>query len=478
MSILSSQIVNQIAESVGVKVTSEYLGAHKPLIVEHTLCKHTTETTYSYLQKHSKKYTTPFPCNTCKGKVPRTTEQVRKEIKEKYNLELVGEYVSMKAQLEVKASCGHVYTTNTQHLLYSAIGAQCKICSEVSTVRYRFLNNLAENNLTLIDEYKTSQTPVVVLNNKCNHRYTVIPNNLVCAGSGYICRICFPSSNISQSEIEVLNFIKTLYKGPILTSDRTQLAGLEIDIFLPEKSIGIEYNGNYWHQEDKKGSNYHKHKADLAEQKGIQLIQITSDEWEIKSGIVKSRLNALLGSTFSLAARKCVVRELGYFPSKFLTDNHIQGAGTPSSHNYGLYFQSELVAVMTFSKPRFNDNYDFELVRFCSLTGINVIGGASKLFKYFLKQLPGRNVISYADRRWSKGNLYKLMGFEWSHNTQPNYKYYKNNSILTRYSCQKHLLKTKFPEFYNPDLTEKEIMSLAGYYPVYDAGNSVWSFIG
>ena len=74
---------------------------------------------------------------------------------------------------------------------------------------------------------------------------------------------------------------------------------------------------------------------------------------------------------------------------------------------------------MTFSKPRFNKNYDYELLRLCSKKFTNIVGGASKLFKYFISKYKG-SIISYTNRRFSNGNIYRQLGFSELKNSKPN----------------------------------------------------------
>jgi hypothetical protein len=128
---------------------------------------------------------------------------------------------------------------------------------------------------------------------------------------------------------------------------------------------------------------------------------------------------------------------------------------------------------MTFGIPRFTKEYDYELIRYCCKLNTTVVGGASKLLKYFRSKHAG-SIISYADRRWSTGNLYAKLGFSFKHNSAPGYKYYKGKKVLSRYQCQKHLLKTLFPELWEEAKSETAIMSEAGYNKVFDCGNSVW----
>ena len=128
---------------------------------------------------------------------------------------------------------------------------------------------------------------------------------------------------------------------------------------------------------------------------------------------------------------------------------------------------------MSFSTPRFTDKYKYELVRFCNKLNTSVVGGASKLLKYFRNKYKG-SIISYSNKSWSIGDLYKKLGFSYSHTSSPNYRYYKGLNSLSRYACQKHKLKDMFPDLYDLDKTEDQIMSEAKYLKVYDSGNDVW----
>lgn len=129
---------------------------------------------------------------------------------------------------------------------------------------------------------------------------------------------------------------------------------------------------------------------------------------------------------------------------------------------------------MTFNKSRFMKNKNnFELVRFCNLQNHTIIGSASKLLKYFENNYAYENLISYADRRWSNGNLYEKLNFSLSHISKPNYWYFKTNTILSRYQCQKHKL-SKILDNFNNQLTEKQNMINNNFRIFYDCGNLVY----
>ena len=127
---------------------------------------------------------------------------------------------------------------------------------------------------------------------------------------------------------------------------------------------------------------------------------------------------------------------------------------------------------MTFSKPRFNKNYDWELVRYCTIGDWSVIGGAGKLLKFFRDNYEG-SIISYADRRWSDGNLYKGLGFTELENTKPAYFYTKDGIRYSRVMFQKHKLH-KILDKFDESLSENDNMIMNGYSKVFDCGNKVF----
>ena len=238
----------------------------------------------------------------------------------------------------------------------------------------------------------------------------------------------------------------------------------ELDIFIPDYNLAIEYNGNYWHSFYK--PNYHKEKTLLCLEKGIKLFQIfETDNLEIWKSMI---LNSLEKST-KIYARNCEIRQVSSKEaSSFLDENHIQGK-CGSNIRLGLFYNDNLVQIMTFGKPRFNKKYDFELLRLCSLRGYCVVGGASKLFKFFRENFKG-SVITYCNLRYSYGSIYKTLGFTQLSINEPSYFYSKNFEVLSRYQCQKHKLKN-FLENFDENLTESENMINNGYLKVFDSGS-------
>lgn len=290
------------------------------------------------------------------------------------------------------------------------------------------------------------------------------------------CMKCHPfMTNESAGEIELKDFIASIYEGTIISHERNALDGMEIDIYLPEKKIAFEFDGLFFHDEfSGKDSEYHLDKTRKCNERGIRLIHVFEDEWKHQKEIVKDRIRSILGIEHtSIYARKCT---MAMIPAKesneFLEQNHLQGADN-SSIRYGLYHEGILVAIMTFGKPRFSKSYDWEMVRYASKVGIRVVGGASRLLKTFSNSHKG-TIVSYADKRYSDGMLYKVLGFEYVKDSEPNYWWFKAKTKLSRYQCQKHRLHGILGDKFDPEKSETENMHNSGWSRIYDCGNMIF----
>lgn len=286
------------------------------------------------------------------------------------------------------------------------------------------------------------------------------------------CPFCDKVSG-SRKENIIMEYIKSL-GITARERDRDILDGKELDIYIPGKALAIEIDGIYWHSEaNGKDRNYHLNKTKMCEEWGIQLIHIFDDEILYKERIVKSRLRAILGKTpYKIAARSCQVREVpSNLYNKFVEKYHIQGA-VNTSIRLGLYYKNRLVAVMGFNKSRFNKKYDYELMRYCTISSFNITGGAGKLLKYFRKHYQG-SIISYADKRWSNGSLYRSLGFTELEDSAPNYYYVKGNTRESRQKFQKHKLE-KVLEVFDSELSEQQNMCKNGWSRIWDCGNKVF----
>lgn len=286
------------------------------------------------------------------------------------------------------------------------------------------------------------------------------------------CPKCFPPPTKSNAELDLLNFIREILSSDnVLSGDRTQIFPLELDIYIPKYKIAIEYCGLYWHSElQGKDRLYHVKKTEMCEQVGIRLITIFEDEWILKQDIVKQKLIQILhqNKAIKIGARKCKVVELSSTEAnRFLNIHHIMGSGR-SNVRLGLKYNDTLVSVMTFSNSNFSRKLKvWEIDRYAGLSNSNIVGGASKLFSYFIKQHNPDKVISYADRRWSnEAAFYLKMGMKLESKTLPNYWYFQLPSMqrIHRFTVRKNKKDI-------PNLTEWENRQAQGYNRIWDCGH-------
>jgi hypothetical protein len=247
----------------------------------------------------------------------------------------------------------------------------------------------------------------------------------------------------------------------------------QVDVYCPVFQIGFEFDGLYWHNDLRLEKTYHLDKTHAAASQGIRLIHVFEDEWDFKRPIVESRIKHLLGiSSKSIFARKCKIGSVDKATEKaFMEQNHIQGHAK-SSVAYGLYYNNELVSVMTFSKPskakgQKNIPGHWELLRFCSVLDTHVVGGAGKLLAHFVKHHEPVQILSFADSRWSIGTLYKSLGFIENTHTAINYWYVKGERRYHRYALRKSSSD-------NQCLTEYQNRLNQGYLRIWDCGSSKW----
>lgn len=271
-----------------------------------------------------------------------------------------------------------------------------------------------------------------------------------------------------------------LFEPPI-KNDRTILDGKEIDFYFPDEKIGVEFNGNYWHSELKKPKTYHQDKTLLAVSKGVRLIHFFEYEWN--EALLKLKLINFLGKLLNkqpvttIGARDCTIEIVGTDVTKpFMETFHLQGYAV-SSIDIALKYNGDIVGIMTFGKPRFNSDYEYELIRLCWKSDVYITGGAQRLFRYFLGNFHPESIISYCDISKFSGKVYEQLGFVASGISKPNYRWLdlQTEDVLSRYKTQKgRLLEKGLGKLGD---TEEEIMKKLGYVRIFDCGNAryIWN---
>ncbi len=183
------------------------------------------------------------------------------------------------------------------------------------------------------------------------------------------------------------------------------------------------------------------------------IIHVWEDIWTQKKDLIKLRLQSIIGMAKKIHARKTeIVRMNKLQAAEFLNQYHLQGS-TSAYYKYGLTHEDELVAVATFSKAR--TMYDgpvyyrsYELERFASKAGVNIVGGLSKLMQHFIKTNQAKHLMTYADRDWSTGESYLKIGFKLIEETPPQ-SFCIDETTLTRYTDKQILAANNKVKIYN-----------------------------
>lgn len=485
----------KIGEIIEVDINKLNKGSHTFIKVKCDNCEKEKELKYNqYIKNYNNG---DYLCVSCKRKknnvekygvenvfqIKEVKEKIIITNKEKYGVENISQLLEIqdKKRNTCKSKYGFEHHLQNKEILEK----QKKTCLEKYGVdnisKLSNINNKKSINVLNTLNKKTIQCDnnIIKVNNKEN---TFIINCDICGEIEInrdlyykrreynikLCTICNPIDNNSDRENQLLNFIKEHYNDNIIENSRNIIKPYELDIYLPELNLAFEFNGLYWHSEIYKDKYYHKTKYDMCKEKDIQLIQIYEDDWLYKQDIIKSMILNKIGKTKEkIFARKCEIREIenNKIIKIFLEENHLQGF-VGSTKKIGLYYNGEIVSLMTFIK---NGN-NYELNRFCNKKYTTVIGSASKLLKYFIDTYTCDNIISFSANDYSNGNLYKELNFKIDKELNVDYSYIKTDKRYHKFNFR----KSKFNDIKN--LTEKEYMFNNKIYRIYDSGKIRWIY--
>ena len=131
---------------------------------------------------------------------------------------------------------------------------------------------------------------------------------------------------------------------------------------------------------------------------------------------------------------------------------------------------------MTFGTPRYNKKYDYELLRLCTNTDYRVLGGASKLFKHFIKEHPSKSIISYCDLAKFNGDVYTNIGMTVKDITQPSIIWSKDSEYIRDSLLRQRGFDQLFKTNYGKGQSNNKLMIQNGWLPVYDCGQAVYEY--
>lgn len=407
--------------------------------------------------------------NSYKSSNPEYIDNLSKAIK-KWHSNQTDEFKSLKNEKIRKSVIKTVYSKSSEErkIVYGTNTGDRTSYSNLS-------NRFSDINFLFDEDFYYNNKFLPVSCKKCNFKWTMTKTTGI---SRSFCTKCNPLKK-HKTQTDIFNFLYIYVDCS--QNNKSILDSKELDIVCLNKNFSIEFDGLLPHSfgncrisyynNTSINRNYHRDKTEESEKNGLQLFHIFENEWldKNKREIWKSMLLNKIGISEKIFARKCTIKNVNFKDEhEFLEKNHLQGF-TKSSLKYGLYYNDELVSLMTFRKHK---KHQWEIARFANKLNTTVIGGASKLLNHFEKLNKPRELLSFANRRWSVGNLYEKLGFTFVSNTEPNYFYFKEGTINLekREKFQKHLLSNILTEF-NSEISEFQNMFNNGYRVIFDCGN-------
>lgn len=222
---------------------------------------------------------------------------------------------------------------------------------------------------------------------------------------------------------------------------------------------------------------------------GYRLITIFEQDWNNKQDKIRRIIRDALCPAKRIFARSLYIKEINTVLSRdFLTRSHIDGYSPQGYISYGLFdSENTLLSVMSFGHLRgqnkdHKDDKKYELVRFASLSGIVVIGGASKLLTHFISDYKPKEIRTYSNNDFYLGNTYKKLGFsflDFGQSIDYQWVTLDGKYIVSRYDAQKDKLAKMYPCLVKEALDNKKsvenyVMTELHYKKVYRCGNSRW----
>ena len=366
-------------------------------------------------------------------------------------------------------TCGGKFT-DVAHKLKNTVS--CPRCRRSQPLSGKYLNgNTWENimwsrkNAFPLESFSVSSSKKVTL--ECRHGHTW---NIPVYAIKDSCPLCSGSSG----ENELRGAVEALVgEDKVVARSRSIIPPCELDIYVPDKNIAIEYNGLYWHTESAgRDRNYHYNKWKECREQGIQLIMIWEDEWRDNRELVEKMLSHKLGvsNEQKVFARKTrIVQVESSVVREFCDTNHIQGSANGSVY-FGLKDDSgELVAVSVWRKNR-NTLY---LERYCTST--TVVGGMGKLLKAgktWARNNDCYRIVTFADHQVSDGNLYEKLGFVAEKEIKPDYKYVVGGKRKHKFGYRLKRFQNDPELLYREGYTETQLAQLNGLERVWDCGKT------
>lgn len=285
-----------------------------------------------------------------------------------------------------------------------------------------------------------------------------------------------PACSGSAGENSVADFLATL-NTDIKRRDRSLFPGQhEVDFYLPDHCLAVEYNGLFWHSATMVNysrdmhwvENHQLEKLNICMSKGVSLLHIYEDEWLDNRQAVEELLRWYIFPKCSVADEELLIKREEGEAIDFFNTYHLFKAPTESQCYYVVKNQKESIAAIAISI----DKQTCNIARFLEKSPHT--GCLSILLGRIIEEYPHLTSVTYtADRRLDNGVSFSTVGFNIVSHSRPTYQY--TNNRAQRFSLED--LVKKFPDKYNPNLSERENCHNLGFYQIFNCGLTKWELI-
>lgn len=294
------------------------------------------------------------------------------------------------------------------------------------------------------------------------------------SGNIWICPVCHPyKGGQSKGEYDVSCIIKKYLPEEVFEfSNKKILNGKEIDIFYPDKKIAIEYCGAKYHSshlanEWKYGTlevseDYHYQKWLGCKNKGIDLITIFDDEWNIKfyrKIAIKSLLYKFDIYKNIVKIEDCQIIKI--HDSKIIYNflrNNCLDRFNDYNEAYCIMYKNTIISMFCFNDKE--NHYD---IRYCNDKDYRILDGFSVLLKKFQFEYPHKDILYSVNRNWMD------IPFDIE---QYDFSVYNDEMNLNRFYWGSSLYKRKMIQDFNDE--NKEMLKSERLSWLYDCGNVIY----